>query len=255
MTTYNDINVSRIENRKQNLGWPSKHDTKPNFKHHMKQNIKWMAILGFLLPITWLGSTSMRYTAADFERLQWLCSDYQLSVAGYVVEGWFQATQIPGMERFLSEQLRISSGLHRIELDDGSILTTSMQRKNSVWQIELQLIAKTPIQAMQYYRLWQNFADKFAPNHPVGITVVAELPEPLETDVANQVIYELAKGLALTPQSMIRAEQYQQLSGFTDQLQHTIHINGTPVNGSITIVPEAERTCLYIASPILYQQI
>jgi hypothetical protein len=159
------------------------------------------------------------------------------------------------MERFLSEQLSISSGLHRIELDDGSILTTSMQRKNSVWQIELQLIAKTPIQAMQYYRLWQNFADKFAPNHPVGITVVAELPEPLETDVANQVIYELAKGLALTPQSMIRAEQYQQLSGFTDQLQHTIHINGTPVNGSITIVPEAERTCLYIASPILYQQI
>jgi hypothetical protein len=108
---------------------------------------------------------------------------------------------------------------------------------------------------MQYYRLWQNFADKFAPNHPVGITVVAELPEPLETDVANQVIYELAHGLALTPQSMIRAEQYQQLSGFTDQLQHTIHINGTPVNGSITIVPEAERTCLYIASPILYQQI
>ncbi|MBQ5369257.1 MAG: hypothetical protein IIU56_03475 [Peptococcaceae bacterium] len=255
MTTYNDINVSRIENRKQNLGWPSKHDTKPNFKHDMKQNIKWMAILGLLLPITWLGSTSMRYTAADFERLQWLCSDYQLSVAGYVVEGWFQATQIPGMERFLSEQLSISSGLHRIELDDGSILTTSMQRKNSVWQIELQLIAKTPIQAMQYYRLWQNFADKFAPNHPVGITVVAELPEPLETDVANQVIYELAKGLALTPQSMIRAEQYQQLSGFTEQLQHTIHINGTPVNGSITIVPEAERTCLYIASPILYQQI
>ena len=155
----------------------------------------------------------------------------------------------------MSEQLSISSGLHRIELDDGSILTTSMQRKNSEWQIELQLIAKTPIQAMQYYRLWQNFADKFAPNHPIGITVVAELPEPLETDVANQVIYELAKGLALTPQSMIRAEQYQQLSGFTDQLQHTIHINGTPVNGSITIVPETERTCLYIASPILYQQI
>jgi hypothetical protein len=73
--------------------------------------------------------------------------------------------------------------------------------------------------------------------------------------VAGQVIRELADGLALTPQSMIRAEQYQQLSGFTDQLQHTIHINGTPVNGSITIVPEAERTCLYIASPILYQQI
>ncbi|MBQ5614869.1 MAG: hypothetical protein IIU81_00910, partial [Peptococcaceae bacterium] len=85
MTTYNDINVSRIENRKQNLGRPSKHDTKPNFKHHMKQKIKWMTVFGLLLPITWLGSTPMRYTAADFERLQWLCSDYQLPVAGYVV--------------------------------------------------------------------------------------------------------------------------------------------------------------------------
>ena len=108
---------------------------------------------------------------------------------------------------------------------------------------------------MQYYSLWQRFADRYSPNHPVGITVMAELPELLEIDVANQVIQELADGLALTPQSMIRAEQYQQLSGFTEQLQHTIYINGIPVNSSITIVPEAERTCLYIASPILYQQI
>ena len=172
-----------------------------------------------------------------------------------MVEGWFQAAQIPGMERFLSEQLQISPGLHRVNLADGSILTTSMQEKNREWQIELQLITKTPLQATQYYSMWQRFADRYSPNHPVGITVMAELPEPLETDVANQVIQELADGLALTPRSMIRAEQYQQLSGFTEQLQHAIHINGIPVNSSITIVPEAERTCLYIASPILYQQI
>ena len=221
----------------------------------MKKTMKWVAMLSLLVPITWLGTTSTRSVISDFERLQWLCSDYQLPVAGYVVEGWFQAAQIPGMERFLSEQLKISPGLHRVNLSDGSILTTSMQQKNSDWQIEMQLITKTSLQAAQYYSLWQRFADRYSPNHPVGITVMAELPELLETDVANQVIQELADGLALTPQSMIRAEQYQQLSGFTEQLQHTIHINGIPVNSSITIVPEAERTCLYIASPILYQQI
>ena len=81
------------------------------------------------------------------------------------------------------------------------------------------------------------------------------MPEPLDIAVSNKVIQELAEGLALEPHALITEAGYQQLSGFTAQLQHKIEVNGMPINGSITIVPEEQRTCLYIASPILYQQI
>ncbi|MBQ5862411.1 MAG: hypothetical protein IIW67_01745, partial [Peptococcaceae bacterium] len=61
MTTYNEINVSSIENRTENRiensEQASKHNFRLNFIHHMKQNIKWMTVFGLLLPITWLGST------------------------------------------------------------------------------------------------------------------------------------------------------------------------------------------------------
>ena len=221
----------------------------------MKQTMKWVAMLGLLVPITWLGTTSARSVLSDLERLQWLCSDYQLPVAGYVVEGWFQTVHIPGMEHFLEEQLQISTGMHRIELADGSILTTVMQRKDKEWQIELQLIAKTIGQAAQYYGRWQRFAERYSPNHPIGVTVVAELPEPLDVQTSDWLMQELAESLAMTPNAFIQETGYQQLSGFTPQLHHKIQVNGTPVNSSITVVPELERTCLYIASPMLYQQI
>ena len=172
-----------------------------------------------------------------------------------MVEGWFQPMHVPGMARFLEEQLQITSGMHRVALDDGSILTTVMQRKENAWQIELQLIAKTAPQAAQYYSLWQRFADRYCPKNPVGVTVVAELPEVLDDAVSRTVMEELADGLALETGSFILEENYLQLSGFTEQLQHKLEVNGTPINSTITVVPEAERTCLYIASPILYQQI
>ena len=228
---------------------------KDTVKDNIKQSMKWLAVLGILLPVTWIGSASVRSVATDLERLQWLCSDYQLPVEGYVVEGWFQTVHVPGMERFLEEQLQIPTAIHRVELEDGSILTTVMQRKNKTWHVELQLIAKSPQQAVQYYSLWQRFADRYSPNHPIGVTVVAELPEPLDIAVSNKVIQELAEGLALEPHALITEAGYQQLSGYTAQLQHKIEVNGMPINGSITIMPEEQRTCLYIASPILYQQI
>ena len=221
----------------------------------MKNKVKWIAALGLLLPVTWLGSVSTKSAMADLERLHWLCSDYQLPVQGYVVEGWFQVAHVPGMERFLGEQLELSPGAHCVELNDGSILTTIMQRRDKEWHIELQLIAKNIRQAAQYYNRWQHFSNLYCPNHPIGVTVVAELPEPLDIDVSEMIIQELADGLALEPCSVITEDRYLQLSGFTEQLQHKIYANGTAINGCITVVSEAQRTCLYIASPMLYQQI
>lgn len=228
---------------------------KLTIKDNAKKSIKWLAIVGLLLPVSWLGYASLRSVTTDFERLQWLCSDYQLPVAGYVIEGWFQTVHMPGMKRFLEHELHIVDGIHRVALDDGSILTTVMQRKEDKWQIELQLIATTRKQAAQYYSLWQRFADRYSPNHPIGVTVVAELPETMDMTVSGKLIQELAEGLALEPNAFITETHYQQLSGFSNQLQHKIDVNGVPTNSSITVVPAENKTCLYLASPLLYQQI
>ena len=208
-----------------------------------------------LFPLTWFGNVSARSAIIDLERLQWLCTDYQLPVAGYVVEGWFQTIHMPGMERFLKEQLKIAVGIHCIKLTDGSVLTTVMERKDKKWEIELQLVATTAGQAAEYYNWWQQFSDKYSPNHPIGVTVVTQLPEALDTDVSKKIMQELAEGLALESHAFIMEDGYQQLSGFTAQLRHKIEVNGIAINTSITIVPETKHTYLYIASPMLYQQI
>lgn len=221
----------------------------------MKHTVKWITALGLLLPVTLLQSMSAGICTADLQRLQWLCSDYQVPVQGYVVESWFQIVHVPGMERFLEEKLQIVAGTHQIELADGSVLTTVMHRKEGKWTIELQLIGKSSEEAVRYYTRWQQFADRYCPNHPVGITAIAELPEALSQNASSQIVQELAEGLGLRTISEISTGQYVQLSGYTNQLFHKINVNGEAVNGSITIVPQEQRTYLYIASPVLYQQI
>lgn len=221
----------------------------------MKQAMKWITAFGILLPITWLQTAPLGYDIADLQRLQWLCRDYQIPVQGYVVEGWFQLDHVPGMDRFLQETLEIQDGYHRITLLDGSTLTTIMQRKNKTWQIELQLIAKTNAQAVRYYGQWQRFANLYCPKNPIGITVIAAFPEAMDVTTVNQIAQEIADGLELETIAQIADTQYLQLSGYSSQLSHQLNINGEVINSSITIVPEEESTCLYIASPVLYQQI
>ena len=43
----------------------------------------------------------------DLERLHWLCSDYQLPVKGYVIEGWFVLPNRPGLQAQLEQQLQL----------------------------------------------------------------------------------------------------------------------------------------------------
>lgn len=221
----------------------------------MKKALKWMTAFSILLPVTWLQTTAFGYDTADLQRLQWLCRDYQIPVQGYVVEGWFQLGNMPGMEHFLQEKLEIQDGFHRQELSDGSILTTIMQRKNKTWSIELQLIAKTSEQATRYYKQWQRFSNFYCPENPVGITVIAAFPEAIDIAGVDEIVREIADGLGLETIAQISDTQYLQLSGYTEQLLHKLCVNGTKINSSITIVPEEDRTCLYIASPLLYQQI
>lgn len=221
----------------------------------MKQVIKWITAFGVLIPITWFHSVSITNDMADLQRLQWLCKDYQIPIQGYVIEGWFQLECVAGVERFLQEELAIQEGIHRLTLSDGSILTTVMQRKNKMWQIELQLIAKSDEQASRYYGRWQRFSNIYCPKNPIGITVIAVFPETIDIDNATIIAKEIADGLDLEIVAQISDEQYLQISGYSNQLVHQLCINGEKINNSITIVPEEAGTSLYIASPVLYQQI
>lgn len=221
----------------------------------IKTKLKWFTAFSCLMPMALLPGVTSSYYSADFQRLQWLCSDYQLPVQGYVIEGWFQLIHVPGMERFIQEHLQISRGYHQVTLNDGSVVSTNLQRKDDKWQIELQLISKHSVSAAQYYNQWEQFADKYCHNNPVGITVIAQLPESLDASVSDQLIKELADGLEVQIVSEIATEQYTQHSGYSRQLMHKMQINGEAVNSSITVVPETNATYMYIASPILYQQI
>ena len=221
----------------------------------MKYKFQWAAMLGLLLPVALMPQISAGCSVADFQRLQWLCSDYQMAVKGYVVEGWFRMVHMPGMERFLESKLQIESGIHQIVLADGSVLSTSMIQKNNRWYIELQLISKHREQAVLYYSRWQQFADFYAPETPVGVTAISELSEPIDVNTSGQLVRELAEGLGLQTVSEIATEQYIQVSGYSHQLFHKICVNGIELNGSITAVPQGSCTYFYIASPVLYQQI
>lgn len=220
----------------------------------MNKTLKWIAILGMLLPATFAQSAVAEYQTADLQRLHWLCSDYQLPIQGYVVECWFQVIQVPGMESFLEQNLKVEAGMHQKDLDAGGVLFTSMQLKKGKWQIELQLITKNWAQAQQYYACWQQFSDKYYRSNPVGVTIISELAEPLNMLTSEQLANELAEGLDLQMISNIQTEQYIQVSGRTRQLLHGITVNGETVNASVTIMPQKNSTQIYIASPILYQQ-
>ncbi len=220
----------------------------------MKNKLTWMAAFSLLLPMTFVQSAVAGSYTADLQRLHWVCRDYQLPVQGYVVEGWFQVMHVPGMEKFLQEQLQIETGMHQVQLADGSALNTGISQQKGKWHIEVQLITKSVQQAEQYYRRWQQFADRYCPNHPVGITIVSQVPEQLSEQSQQQLMAELADSMELEPVSQIQTEQYTQWTGHSKQLLHGITVNGTTVNGSITIAPQEEHTWLYVASPILYQQ-
>lgn len=221
----------------------------------MKTKLKWASVIGCFMPLVCLPAVAANYYTGDFQRLQWLCSDYQISVDGYVIEGWFQITNCPGMERFLQEQLQITTGYHRVALTDGSILSTVMKRNQQTWQVELQLISNDYQCALQYYSRWQQFSDRFCRKNPVGITLVAQLPESIDRSCADQILNEVSDSLALQVISKIETERYVQVSGHSKQLLHDIHVNGDAINSSITIVPQQTCTYLYLASPVLYQQI
>ena len=63
----------------------------------MRQNMMMATTLSLLFSLLVPQPVSGEHATGNLDRLHWLCSDYQLPVKGYVVEGWFSLPVYPGI--------------------------------------------------------------------------------------------------------------------------------------------------------------
>lgn len=220
----------------------------------MKTKVAILTTVGLLFNLLWPQSVSAEYDTNDLERLQWLCADYQLPVKGYVIEGWFVLQNRPGLQSQLEQQLQLQEGQQQGQLLDGSTLSTSLLRQGQKYFIELQLVTEHVETAQHYYGRWQNFAHCYGLDKPVGITVIAELPELLEDSAIGQLAGELQQGLQASSGDWVDTEHSWQVCGYSPQLQHSLEIGGQKINFNLAFVRRAERTAVYLATPVIYQQ-
>lgn len=220
----------------------------------MKPKIAIVTTISLLLNMMLPQPVSADAYTGDLERLHWLCSDYQLPVKGYVIEGWFMLSNRPGLQSQLQRQLQLKEGQQQGQLLDGSILNSSLLRNGQKYYIELQLITEHLETAQHYYALWQNFADYYGSKKPIGVTVITELPEVLEEAAITQLSGELQQSLQMTQSNTVSTEQAQQICGYSPQLYHTLDIGGEKINCNIAFVQQETKTAVYLATPVIYQQ-
>ena len=94
----------------------------------MRQNMMMATTLSLLFSLLVPQPVSGEHATGNLDRLHWLCSDYQLPVKGYVVEGWFSLPVYPGMQNKIMKQLQIPEGQQTGNLLDGSMVNTSFTR-------------------------------------------------------------------------------------------------------------------------------
>lgn len=220
----------------------------------MKPKIAIFTTISLLLNMILPQPVSADAYTGDLERLHWLCSDYQLPVKGYVIEGWFALSNRPGLQSQLEQQLQLKEGQQQGQLLDGSTLNSSLLRNGQKYYIELQLITEHLETAQHYYALWQNFADGYCIKNPIGVTVIAELPEVLDEAAMTQLFGELQQSLQIAQCNTGITEQMQQICGYSPQLYHTLDIGGEKINCNIAFVQQKTKTAVYLATPVIYQQ-
>lgn len=222
----------------------------------MKRNLTILTALGLLLPCLLPSLAVADGNARDLERLYWICSDYQLPVRGYVVEGWFSSSNWVNrtLETELKKQFAIETDSQRIVLQDGSIWNSQIQNQKQNCFVELQLITENLSTAQQYYQRLQEFWQRYGIKKPLGITLIIDLPELLDDAAMKQLGGELLQGLEAKQIDCVSMEQGVQISGYSPQLFHQMQIGAQCINVNLAMMRQEERTVLYLGCPIIYQQ-
>lgn len=220
----------------------------------MKRKIALLTTMSIIMNLFTPQPVGADFFTGDLQRLHWLCSDYQLPIKGYVIEGWFSLYNWPGLQNTIEQQLQLESGQHQGLLLDGSTLNTSVQRRGHKFYIELQLVTEHFETAQHYYALWQSFADGYKTTKPVGITIIAEFPELLEERAKEQLASELLQSLCVEPQMGQVLNQSQQFAVYSPQLRHSLEIGGQYINCNVAFTQREDKTIIYVATPVIYQQ-
>lgn len=220
----------------------------------MKQNMMMATTLSLLFSLLLPQPVSGEHTTGNLDRLHWLCSDYQLPVKGYVIEGWFSLPAYPGMQNKIMKQLQIPEGQQTGTLLDGSMINTSLTRREQTYYIELQLITEKFQTAARYYTLWQSFIERYHVKKPIGVTVISQLPEVLDDKTMQELGGELQCSLQ-PEQNQMHVEAGQlQMYGASPQLEEGLCIGGEQVNYNIAFVQQETTTAVYLGAPVIYQQ-
>ncbi len=200
------------------------------------------------------GGTCIINEGSALERLYWLCCDYQLPVKGFVVEGWFAFSERKNTAQMLKKQFGICQDVEKQILSDGSQYSIYIQQNGERRYLELQLISHHAETAKQHELDWRHFARSHNIKQPVGVTILAELPEVLEEETMAELAGELMQSLDAKITSAGALEQGYQISGYTAQLAEYLVIEGQRVNVHLSLVRHENRTMLYMGAPVIYQQ-
>lgn len=220
----------------------------------MKYKLAAVTALSVLMNLAVPQPVANERAICDLERLYWLCTDYQMPVKGYVVEGWFEMPNRLLTADGLEQQLQVKEGAQQQRLADDSVCSANVIRNRGNCYVELQVVTKSIETAKNYHRLWQNFVYGHGISQPIGATILAELPERLDENAMQQWSEELAQSLQAERVAQTTLAQGYQMAGYSPQLSDYLEIDGQKINFNLVFQANENTTVLYLGTPVIYQQ-
>lgn len=220
----------------------------------MKRAMTILTALGFMIQMAMSQTTYAVSDISGLERLNWLCSDYQLPVKGFVVESWFSVADRNFTDEKLEKLLGVSFDSAQSVLPDGSSCAAKRSCENGKCYVELQLITCNVETALEYEKRWQSFANRYHLCQPVGATILVEFPEMMSENAMHELADELLYSLGVRAAEFCELEHGCHAVADTAQMGEGLQIGGQSVNVNLAFRQQDHKTMLYLGTPVIYQQ-
>ena len=220
----------------------------------MQLCLKIMVMLGVIVHFILPQSATATVNTSSLERLNWLCSDYQMTVKGFVVEWWFVLPDGIISDVCLGEMLGVNLQKEVNILSDNSTCRISNKHEKSKQYVELQLITTNIHTAIDYEKMWKDFALRYHVHQPVGTTILIEFPEHMNKKGMQELTKEILTSLACESVNTSTLENGYQAVAYSAQIRDAIIIGQEKVNINLAFQWEGTNTILYLGTPVIYQQ-